>query len=60
MNCDFGVDGAEADGKIRYVNAELKDLTFKASNLIIIFFIIFIICASIALSEIKMIFDKLN
>ena len=34
---------------MKYIKAKLKDLTFKVFNLIIMFFIIFIIYASIAL-----------
>ena len=56
MNCDYetcGADVSETDNTIKYVDAELKDLTFKAFSLINMFFIIFIICASIILLKIK-------
>ena len=52
MNCYYGCGADEADNKMN-VNIELRDLTFKVFSLIIKFFIIFIIYASIALSEIR-------
>ena len=51
MNCDFEVSEA---------SVKLRNLAFKVFNLIIIFFIIFIICANIVLLKIKIIFNKLN
>ena len=58
MNCE--IDIIKTIDKVKYINVEFEDLTFKVFNLIIIFFIIFIIYASIALLEIKIIFNKLN
>ena len=56
MNCDCEaceVNVFEIDNIIKYTDVELGDLAFKTFNLIIMFFIIFIIYASIILLKIK-------
>ena len=62
VNCDCGAceaDVFETDDTMKYADAELKDLISKVFSLIIMFFIIFIICASIILLKIRWAFDCL-